>query len=90
MAKMAQDAFPLLEYIDDLVEDLRGNVPKAMKLWEADAIHQSRVATRRLKAALDLLRPVLSDEHLKPFAQASRTDSASTSPPTSTHSGSLP
>ena len=27
------------------------------------------MATRRLKAALDLLKPVLSDEHLKPFSK---------------------
>jgi CHAD domain-containing protein len=59
----------LFSYIDDLVEELRGRVPKAIKHWDADAIHQARVATRRLKAALDLLGPVLSDEHLKPFSR---------------------
>ena len=68
MAKQEPEKFPLLAYIDELVEELRGDVPKAMKHWDAGAIHQSRVATRRLKAALDLLKPVLSDEHLKPFA----------------------
>jgi CHAD domain-containing protein len=69
MAKQEPDTFPLLTYIDQLVEELRGDVPKAMKQWDGKAIHQSRVATRRLKAALDLLDPVLSDEHLKPFAK---------------------
>ena len=69
MAKTKDDPFPLLTYIDELVEELRKDVPKAMKHWDADAIHDSRVATRRLKAALDLLEPVLSDEHLKPFAK---------------------
>ncbi|HET6250117.1 MAG TPA: CHAD domain-containing protein [Tepidisphaeraceae bacterium] len=69
MAKKEPPKFPLLSYIDELVEGLRGDVPKAMKHWDADAIHDSRVATRRLKAALDLLKPVLSDEHLKPFAK---------------------
>lgn len=68
MAKKEQEKFPLLAYIDELVEQLRGHVPKAIKHWDAGAIHQSRVATRRLKAALDLLEPVLSDEHLKPFS----------------------
>jgi CHAD domain-containing protein len=68
MPRNEPDQFPLLTYIDELVEELRGHVPKAMKHWDADAIHKSRVATRRLKAALDLLEPVLSDEHLKPFA----------------------
>ena len=72
MAKKEPDTFPLLSYIDELVEELRGHVPKAMKHWDAEAIHQSRVATRRLKAALDLLKPVLSDEHLKPFSRVTR------------------
>ena len=72
MAKSDDHKFPLLSYIDELVEELRGHVPKAMKHWDADAIHQARVATRRLKAALDLLKPVLSDEHLKPFSRASK------------------
>src|ERR1700677_3092632 len=72
MVKTEQEQFPLLAYIDELVEELRGHVPKAMKHWDPGAIHQSRVATRRLKAALDLLRPVLSDEHLKPFSNVSR------------------
>jgi CHAD domain-containing protein len=69
MAKKEQEKFPLLSYIDELVEELRKDVPKAMKHWDAEAIHQSRVATRRLKAALDLLKPVLSKEHLNPFSK---------------------
>lgn len=72
MVKKEQDEFGLLTYIEDLVEALRGHVPKAMKHWEPDSIHQSRVATRRLKAALDLLRPALTDEHLKPFSRVLR------------------
>jgi CHAD domain-containing protein len=69
MSKTDPDKFPLLSYIDELVEELRKDVPRAMKHWDAEAIHQARVATRRLKAALDLLKPVLSDEHLKPFSK---------------------
>jgi len=72
MAKKEQDRFQLLDYIDELVESLRGHVPKAMKQWESDSIHQSRVATRRLKAALELLQPALCDEHLKPFSKVLR------------------
>ena len=75
MAKKAQeeDRFPLLTYIDESVEEAAaGMCLGAMKQWDAGAIHQSRVATRRLKAALDLLRPVLSDEHLTPFSKVSR------------------
>lgn len=69
MAKKDAGHFPLLDYVDDLVEQLRGHVPKAMKHWHTDAIHQSRVATRRLKAALDLLEPVLSSDHLNSFSK---------------------
>ena len=36
MAKKEQDRFPLLDYIDEFVESLRGHVPKAMKHWESD------------------------------------------------------
>jgi len=65
MAKNGE--FPLLTYLDGLVEDLRQLTPKALKDWDADAIHDARVATRRLKAAMDLLKFVLSDDHRKPF-----------------------
>ncbi|MDB5329837.1 MAG: hypothetical protein JWP03_988 [Phycisphaerales bacterium] len=68
MATKSKAPFPLLEYVDGLVEDLRGNVPKALKEWDVDGIHRARVATRRLKAALDLLQPVLSEDQRKPFA----------------------
>ncbi|HZL38390.1 MAG TPA: CHAD domain-containing protein [Tepidisphaeraceae bacterium] len=68
MASESVTDFALLDYIDGLVEDLRGHVPAALTKWDSDAIHRSRVATRRLKAALDLLKPVLSDEQRKPFA----------------------
>ncbi|MDB5290480.1 MAG: hypothetical protein JWL69_1721, partial [Phycisphaerales bacterium] len=68
MARKTEAQFPLLEYVNELVEDLRGNVTTALKDWDADGIHRARVATRRLKAALDLLRPVISDAQRKPFA----------------------
>jgi CHAD domain-containing protein len=63
------DAFPLLERIDELVEGLRHQVPAAFKDFDEDAIHDARVATRRLKAALDLLEPVVSKGGRKPFAR---------------------
>jgi CHAD domain-containing protein len=59
--------FPFLAYLDELMEDLHKNVPKALRDFEGDAIHDARVATRRLKAAMDLLSPVLSDHHREPF-----------------------
>jgi CHAD domain-containing protein len=52
--------FPLLAHLNALLEELRARVPAALGEWEPEAIHQSRVATRRLKAALDLMKPVLS------------------------------
>jgi CHAD domain-containing protein len=72
MARKSKDEFPLLTYTDGLVEDLRQLVPKAVKQWDHDAIHDARVATRRLKAALDVLKPILSADHRKPFARVLR------------------
>jgi CHAD domain-containing protein len=64
--------FPFLDRLDELVEELHQNVPKALKDWDADAIHDARVSTRRLKAAIDLMQFVLSDRHRKPFDKALR------------------
>ena len=64
--------FPLLAYADKLVEELRGHIPQAVTAWDEEGIHQARVATRRLKAALDLMRPVLSKRHRRPFARLLR------------------
>jgi CHAD domain-containing protein len=61
--------FPLLGYLDELVEDLHKNVNKALRAFDAEAIHDARVATRRLKAAMGLLESVLSAEHRKPFGK---------------------
>ena len=44
---------PLCRYADPLIEDLRKLVPKALDDFDADAIHDARVATRRLRAALE-------------------------------------
>jgi CHAD domain-containing protein len=63
---------PLCDYMDELVEALRKLAPAALLQFDKDSIHQARVATRRLKAALDLLGPILSDEQGKPFARAGR------------------
>ena len=63
---------PLLAYLDSLVEELQRLVPLALRNWDEEAIHQSRVATRRLKAGVDLFRPVLSKEVRQPFAQVTR------------------
>jgi CHAD domain-containing protein len=63
---------PLLAYLDGLVAELQRLVPLALRDWDEHAIHQSRVATRRLKAGVDLFRPVLSDEVRRPFAKVTR------------------
>src|SRR5690348_7378182 len=64
--------FPLLGHLDALVEELRARVPAALGEWEPEAIHQSRVATRRLKAALDLMKPVLSKRPRRKFNRITR------------------
>jgi CHAD domain-containing protein len=72
MARKAKDPFPLLTYADGLVEDLRRLVPKAVKQWDAAAIHDARVATRRLKAVVDVLQPILTGNHRKSFEKVLR------------------
>jgi CHAD domain-containing protein len=66
MSSEAKD-FPFLAYLDELMEQLHKNVPKALRDFDGEAIHDARVATRRLKAAMELLAPVLSDHHRGPF-----------------------
>lgn len=70
--KPAEPEFPLLGYLDGMMEDLRSRVPAALKLWDVEAIHQSRVATRRMKAAVDLMRVVLNNRLRRPFAKVTR------------------
>ena len=72
MGKRANADFPFLSRLDELLKELCENVPAALKEFDPEAVHEARVATRRLKAALDLLKSVLSDAHRKPFAKALR------------------
>jgi CHAD domain-containing protein len=72
MAHADDENSPLLKYLDGLVEDLHKNVSKALRDFDAEAIHDARVATRRLRAATKLLSPVLSDERRKPFDKVLR------------------
>ena len=51
------EAPKLLAYLDDLVDHLRRLVPKALRGNNPEAIHDARVATRRLKAAKGCGRP---------------------------------
>jgi len=60
-----EKASALPGHIDALVEHLRLLVPQAIRDGQVESIHQARVTTRRLKAAMDLLGPVLDAEHVK-------------------------
>jgi CHAD domain-containing protein len=62
----------LVKYADGLVEGLRENVQAALRDFDAGAIHDARVATRRLSATLDLLEPVLSSGPRKKFERILR------------------
>jgi CHAD domain-containing protein len=64
---------PLCRYADPLVKDLKRLVPAALKDWDTDAIHDARVATRRLRAVIDLIEPILDDDNNKGVAQLRRT-----------------
>lgn len=54
------------------MEELRGRLPVALNEWDGESIHQSRVATRRLKAAIDLMKPVLGKKRRKAIGNALR------------------
>ena len=72
MAKGGKGGPKLVARLDELVGELHENLVKALAEFDSEAIHDSRVATRRLNAALHLAQPVLSDEHRKPFAKVLR------------------
>jgi len=72
MPKKRPEAFPLLAYADQLVEQLRELTPRAIKQQEIEAIHDTRVITRRLGAMIKVLEPVLSGNPRRRFARALR------------------
>lgn len=72
MASPSSDAITLVDYLDSLIDQLRQLLPQAVGESDVQAIHQSRVATRRLKAAIDLLEPVTGKEHRRPLARTLR------------------
>ena len=47
------------DYIADQVDVLRANVPAALAELAGDSVHDARVATRRLKSAIELLEPLI-------------------------------
>lgn len=58
--------------MDALVHELRGLLEPALREAQEDPIHDARVATRRLKAALDVLEPALGRPQLKYLLRATR------------------
>ncbi len=72
MSKRDADDFPLLKYLDSLVENLRKLVAPAIEGEDEDAVHDARVATRRLKAATDLLETATSNRYRKPFNRVTK------------------
>jgi CHAD domain-containing protein len=66
------DDLPILQYADDLVNKLREMLPAAIKENDETSIHQSRVSTRRLKAAADVFERVSSRSHHRDFAKTLR------------------
>jgi CHAD domain-containing protein len=63
------DDFPLANYTDELADKLRTLVPLALHEGEVEAIHHARVTTRRLRAALNLLAPVIPAKTQKPIGK---------------------
>lgn len=64
--------FPLLDHIEKQMGKLRENLAEALNTFGEDSIHDARVATRRMKAAMELLSPVLSKKHRKPLDKGMR------------------
>src|SRR6185436_15839554 len=71
-ARSRSPTVPLCRYADPHIEDLRETIPKALDDFDADAIHDARVATRRLRAALDLLEPAAPPKLLSPLNRTLR------------------
>jgi len=72
MPEQISQKLPLLRVMDELVRDLRGLLEPALRRGETEAIHDARVATRRLKAALDLLEPAVGRSAIKHLRKATR------------------
>src|SRR5258707_1249723 len=60
---------PFLAHLDRLIETIVRLIPLAVLESEKKAVHQARVATRRMTAALELLEPVLSKRPRKAMAK---------------------
>lgn len=63
---------PLAEALDERVAELHELARRAFRSGDVKAVHHARVTTRRLKAALDLLAPLLPRDGTEKFAKALR------------------
>lgn len=61
-----------LKYMDDQIQALKENVPLALQEFDSTAVHQARVATRRLKAGLDLFKPFADSRDMDSLAKAGK------------------
>jgi CHAD domain-containing protein len=62
----------LIRFLDEQVEALRQLLPMVVEDFSSTAIHQSRVATRRLKAGLDVFAPFVDSKRFRVFARFAR------------------
>ena len=62
----------ILEYLDAQVDAIQKHTAAALDAFDETGVHQARVGTRRLKAGLDLLRPLLDKSAGKPLQRAGR------------------
>jgi CHAD domain-containing protein len=69
MPKKGQTTPPLLSYADELAESLRAMLPLAVKECDETAVHQARVASRRLSAAIEVFQPITRSGHRREFAR---------------------
>src|SRR5580704_4229899 len=65
--KRDKSNLPLFDYLDSLVENLRTLISPAVSGEDVEAVHDARVATRRLKAATVLVDEIVSSRYSKPF-----------------------
>jgi len=61
-----------LEYLDQQIDALKQHVPAALGAFDETGVHQARVATRRLKAGLDLLSPLIDPKQVTAMARAGK------------------
>jgi CHAD domain-containing protein len=63
---------PLCRYVDRIMRRLRKQIPAALQDWDPNAVHDVRVSTRRLRAALELLGPVVPPKRITPLRKTAR------------------